>query len=67
MSEACDARTGCITCGDQGVPMRVLALTPDGAVCVEDDGTRHESIAVDLVEPVALGDRVLVHAGVAIA
>lgn len=67
MSEACDARSGCITCGDEGVPMRVLAITAEGAVCVEDDGTRHEGIAVELVEPVAAGDRVLVHAGVAIA
>ena len=57
----------CITCGDEGVPMRVESLSADGAVCVADDGTRHERIAVDLVEPVAPGDRVLVHAGVAIA
>jgi hydrogenase maturation factor len=67
MTEACDPHEHCITCGDEGVPMRVVEMTPDGAVCVEDDGTRHVSIAVDLVEPVALGDRVLVHAGVAIA
>jgi hydrogenase expression/formation protein HypC len=57
----------CITCGDEGVAMRVVSLSEDGATCVEDDGTPHERIAVDLVEPVAPGDRVLVHAGVAIA
>jgi hydrogenase maturation factor len=67
MSETCDARSGCITCGDQGVPMRVVSVSGDGAVCVADDGTRHERIAVDLVGPLAAGDRVLVHAGVAIA
>jgi hydrogenase assembly chaperone HypC/HupF len=57
----------CITCGDEGVPMRVVSLREDGATCVEEDGTQHEGIAVDLVEPVAPGDHVLVHAGVAIA
>jgi hydrogenase maturation factor len=57
----------CITCGDAGVSMRVVSLSAAGAVCVEEDGTRHEGIAVELVEPVAPGDRVLVHAGVAIA
>ena len=67
MSEACDPRENCITCGDEGVPMQVVEMTLDGAVCVEEDGTRHESIAVDLVGPVGPGDRVLVHAGVAIA
>ena len=57
----------CITCSDEGVPMRVVSVSDDGATCVEEDGTRHEGVAVDLVEPVAPGVRVLVHAGVAIA
>jgi hydrogenase expression/formation protein HypC len=57
----------CITCGDEGVRMRVVSLSADGATCVEEDGTQHEGIAIDLVEPVGPGDRVLVHAGVAIA
>ena len=57
----------CITCGDEGVPMQVVSLSDDGAICVEEDGTRHEGVALDLVEPVGPGDRVLVHAGVAIA
>jgi hydrogenase maturation factor len=47
--------------------MQVVSLTGDGAVCVDEQGARHEGIAVDLVEPVEPGDRVLVHAGVAIA
>ncbi len=47
--------------------MRVLSLTRDGAVCVDEEGARHEAIAVDLIGPVAPGDCVLVHAGVAIA
>ena len=64
--EAC-GHDHCITCGDEGVPMRVVEVSDDGAACVEEDGTRHDGIAVELVEPVSPGDRVLVHAGVAIA
>jgi hydrogenase maturation factor len=45
--------------------MRVLEVSKDGAVCVDEVGMRHE-VAVDLVGTVALGERVLVHAGVAI-
>lgn len=44
--------------------MRVLDVAQDGAVCVDEAGTRHE-VAIDLVS-VAVGERVLVHAGVAI-
>jgi hydrogenase maturation factor len=67
MNEACDPRTGCITCGDQAVLMRVVSVSEAGAVCLDEGGARHEGVAVDLVEPVAPGDEVLVHAGVAIA
>jgi hypothetical protein len=64
----CAAERGrCITCGDEGVLMWVVSVSAAGAVCREEDGTRHEGIAVDLVESVATGDPVLVHAGVAIA
>ena len=57
----------CITCGDDGVPMRVLAVD-DGrglALCAGDDG-HHESVETALVEPVAPGDALLVHAGTAL-
>jgi hydrogenase assembly chaperone HypC/HupF len=63
---ACDATSGCITCGDEGIPMQVVALQDGAAACVDEQGERHE-VAVDLIDPVAPGDRVLVHAGVAIA
>ncbi len=55
----------CITCGDQGIAMRVIELRDSTAVCADEERARH-SVAVDLVEPVALGDELLVHAGVAI-
>jgi hydrogenase maturation factor len=55
----------CITCGDEGVVMRVLAHDGTGALC---ESAEHAlaRVAVDLVSPVAIGDELLVHAGVAI-
>ena len=57
----------CITCGDDGVPMTVVALdrTRGLALCAGEDG--RSSVETALVEPVLLGDRLLVHAGTAIA
>jgi hydrogenase maturation factor len=55
----------CITCGDQGIAMRVVELRDGTAVCADEQRARH-SVAVDLVEPVTIGDELLVHAGVAI-
>jgi hydrogenase maturation factor len=59
----------CVTCSDEGTPFRIRALDADAdglADCVGDDGANAE-VDVALVAPVAVGDRVLVHAGVAIA
>jgi hydrogenase maturation factor len=58
----------CITCGDEAKPMRVLrvASTHGLAVCEDDSGSRR-TIEIGLVEPVDPGDRVLVHADVALA
>jgi hydrogenase assembly chaperone HypC/HupF len=62
----CSAADGrCITCGDEGIPMRVAEVDGELAVCRDENEERHE-VAVDLVGPVTTGDRVLVHAGVAI-
>jgi hydrogenase maturation factor len=48
--------------------MRVARLPRDDgiAICVDEAGVDHE-VAVDLLADVALGDQILVHAGVAIA
>jgi len=64
----CDLRTGCITCGDVALPLTVLRLDDERglALCADDDG-RSETVETDLVAPVAPGDRLLVHAGTAIA
>ena len=63
----CDAHH-CITCGDDGVPMTVLRVDAARllALCEGDDGAR-SSVEIALVEPVAPGDVLLVHAGTAIA
>jgi hydrogenase assembly chaperone HypC/HupF len=64
----CDHTTGCITCGDVAVPMNVLRLDEERglALCADDDGNS-ETVEIDLVAPVAPGDKLLVHAGTAIA
>jgi hydrogenase maturation factor len=57
----------CITCSDEGVPMRVVSRGRDGlAQCVDAAGAR-TVVMTDLVGEVDRGDRVLVHAGVALS
>jgi hydrogenase maturation factor len=57
----------CITCSDEGVPMRVLKLDEARgvALCEGADGGR-ATVETALVETVAPGDELLVHAGVAL-
>jgi hydrogenase maturation factor len=58
----------CITCGDEGAPMTVVRVDRDRglALCADEDGSR-QTVEVSLVEPVAAGDTLLVHAGTALA
>lgn len=60
--------THCITCADEGVPMRVQRTDVERglALCADADGARH-TVETALVQPVVAGSSVLVHAGVAIA
>jgi hydrogenase maturation factor len=65
----CDGHDGhCITCSDEAHPMVVVAVDEARglALCESDDG-RHETVEIALVAPVRLADRLLVHAGTAIA
>ncbi len=64
---SCDPEVGCITCGDVGVPMRILEIDAarELALCADDDGQR-STVEIALVQPVAVGAEVLVHAGTAI-
>jgi hydrogenase expression/formation protein HypC len=56
---------GCITCGDVAVALTVVDVGTYDAIC-RDDAGRHETVATELVGPLAVGDRVLVHAKVAL-
>ena len=55
----------CSVCADDASLVEVVAAGPVDAVCVDGCG-RETTVAVDLVGTVAPGDRLLVHAGVAI-
>jgi hydrogenase maturation factor len=58
----------CVTCSDDGVPMTVARVDAARglALCIGPDGGR-SSVETALVEAVAAGDCLLVHAGTAIA
>jgi hydrogenase maturation factor len=66
--EHCESGHGCITCGDQALEMRVAEVDAARglAVCVDDAGQEAE-VDILLVEPALVGERLLVHARVAIA
>ena len=57
----------CITCADEAVAMRVRRLDEERglALCEDADGQR-ASVEIALVDAVAVGDELLVHAGVAL-
>jgi hydrogenase maturation factor len=58
----------CITCGDEALPMRVRRIDEQRglALCEGSDG-RSSSVEIALLDGVAVGDELLVHAGTAIA
>ncbi len=55
----------CITCSDQAVEVTVVELRPGELAVVETEGGPEE-VSIALVDA-TVGDRVLVHAGEAIA
>jgi hydrogenase maturation factor len=56
---------GCVTCSDAGIPLRVISVEGDDALCEDAAGSR-AWIAVELVMPVQAGEVLLTHGGVAI-
>jgi hydrogenase expression/formation protein HypC len=64
-SAVCSVIDGCLTCGDVAVPVTVLEAAVPDAMCQDDHG-QQGLVGVELVAPVAPGDRLLVHGGVAI-
>jgi hydrogenase maturation factor len=56
---------GCVVCSDAGIPVRVVSMEGDDALC-EDGAGNQAQIAVELVAPVRVGEVLLTHGGVAI-
>ena len=56
---------GCVVCSDAGIPVRVVAVEGDDALCEDAAGNRAQ-MAVELVAPVQVGEVLLTHGGVAI-
>jgi len=56
---------GCVVCSDAGIPVRVLSIEGDDALCEDAAGNRAQ-IAVELVAPTRVGEVLLTHGGVAI-
>jgi hydrogenase maturation factor len=69
LSASPGAPTGhCITCADAAEPMRVVSLeTPDGLARCRGCGGGECTVQTALVGPVSVGQRLLVHAGTALA
>ena len=67
MDVPCGPGQVCVTCADEGVALRVVSVDATGlAVCRGAEGVERE-VETALVGASAVGDEVLVHAGVAIA
>ena len=56
---------GCVVCSDAGIPVRVVSVERDDALCEDVAGNRAE-IAIELVAPVQVEEILLTHGGVAI-
>jgi hydrogenase expression/formation protein HypC len=56
---------GCVVCSDAGIPVQVVSMEGDDALCEDRAGNRAQ-IAVELVTPVQVGEVLLTHGGVAI-
>ena len=65
---SCDPGGHCITCSDEAIEVTVLTVDAEQqlAVCATADG-RQETIEIALVSPVRPAERLLAHAGTAIA
>jgi len=64
----CETHHGCVTCGDEAVPMLVRRVDDDRGLALCEDGSgNRSSVETALVAPVAAGETLLVHAGTAIA
>jgi hydrogenase maturation factor len=55
----------CVTCSDTAVDGVVVDV--DGETATVAVGDAHERVGIELVGPVEVGDRLLCHAGIALA
>jgi hydrogenase maturation factor len=68
VTSGCEDPHHCITCADEGVEMRVVAVDQArGLALCEAPGGARESVEIALVDAVAPGDALLVHAATALA
>ena len=59
--------SACITCGDEGIPMRVIEVDEIRALALcETAAGERSTVEIALVDGVADGDSLLVHAGTAL-
>ena len=66
LTDACTLdHYGCVVCSDAGIPVQVVSVEGDDALC-EDAAGNEAQIAVELVAPVRVGEVLLTHGGVAI-
>jgi hydrogenase expression/formation protein HypC len=54
----------CITCGDVAVTATVVQV--NGSLAVVEAAGAREQVAIELVEPVVVGELLLCHAGIAL-
>ena len=62
--ELADIRASCITCSDEAFEARVVEVRGDTALVAAGDET--EEVGIELVSPVAVGELLLCHAGIAL-
>jgi len=68
LSPHCGPDGHCITCGDDAKPMRIVHVDAGlGLALCEDEAGARRTVEIGLVDPVDAGDRVLVHADVALS
>lgn len=58
---------GCTTCGDVGVPVRVIRLLDDDRALCEDRTGEQAEVSTDFTPDARPGDVLVVHMGTAIA
>lgn len=61
-----DGAWHCVTCSDEGVPMRVEQVLDAGVARCSDEKDQSSDVLTMLVGEIAVGDMLLVHAGTAL-